>query len=230
MVSIASFSESAWKCTDSISGGAKVILSVTGGAIELQPPGSKSTKALWYGGAGAGAGVGFKIPTSGSLAMRAFNEAVSATGMPLSGGLVLKNNRHGELADSDFQGLSLLTDTAAGLMLGVSGFCMLLGVQEKIFAKSVAKAAVTAAVPAMAIAGLVAAAAMSVANKKAPVNFTDNGFKDVLDNSKGMILIGGIGLQLGAGISGYIGYNSWQTAPETDQQRMEAVSQADYLF
>jgi len=228
-----SYSESAWNVTDSISGGAKVILSATGGAIELQPPGSKSTKTLWYGGVGAGAGIGFKIPTNGQRAMTAFNEALVGTGMPVSGGLVLKNNKHGELSDSDFQGLSLLTDTAAGLMLGVTGFCMLIGVPQDTFASAV-QGVVARSMKSGPIMMLLGAAALVdlQATKKKPFSFTNASFKDVLDHSKGMILIGSVGLQLGAGVSGYTGYNSWQTVgqPQTDQQKMEAVSQADYLF
>jgi len=75
------------------------------------------------------------------------------------------------------------------------------------------------------------AASKPLSQWQSPTMLSNDGFKDVLDNSKGMILIGGIGLQLGAGISGYVSYTSWQTqVPETDQTKMEAVSQADYLF
>ena len=232
MVSVASFNESAWKCTDSVSGGAKLIVSVTGGIIELVAPGSKTPKRLWYGGAGAGAGVGFKIPTSGSLAMRAFNEATAASGLPLSGSLVLKNNKHGELNDSDFEGLALLIDSAAGLMLGVTGFVMVFGVPVLKFLSAAVETAAGAVSPGFAVARAAArAASKPLSQWQSPTMLSNDGFKDVLDNSKGMILIGGIGLQLGAGISGYVSYTSWQTqVPETDQTKMEAVSQADYLF
>ena len=195
------------------------------------PPGSNTPKRLWYGGLGAGAGVGFKIPTKGSLAIRAFNEATAASGLPLSGGLVLKNNKHGEVNDSDFEGLALLIDSAAGLMLGVTGFVMVFGVPVLKFLNAAAQTAAGVVSPGFAVARAAARTATTPLSQwKSPTILSDNGFKDVLDNSKGMILIGGIGLQLGAGISGYVSYTSWQTqVPETDQRIMEEVSQAAYF-
>jgi hypothetical protein len=158
------------------------IFAVSGGQIVLSDPKNKVVR-FNYGGAGAGIGLGFKLPKVGKIEFRpkplgkAISGAVGPESFPNHGIVYITEFFKGaELAQSDISGACMFIDGGAGLVAGYSTTIMLLGIDPTVLVANLA----------LPLLDIVAVRARPNA----------------------VLLIRGpnVGLQFGAGVAGFLGY------------------------
>ena len=123
--------ESAWKFNTFGSGGASIgIFAANGGTVRLNEP-NGALHSFYYGGVGAGASFGIKLPKIGKVQIETkkgpVTGTVGPTPFPSKGQLYVTENFSGEeLSTSNIRGLCAFIDVGGGLLIGYSGVAMLL--------------------------------------------------------------------------------------------------------
>lgn len=181
---------SGWKYLTGSSGGLSVgLVSGTGGSITLKTPDGKE-ESFRYGGAGAGIGLGFKLPRFGKVNLQIKGKSVGGAGALesfTSYGWVFVSDalKDRDLKRDDITGPCVFMELNAGLVAGGSGTAMLFGLDPKLLALSLAMNAT----PATAFFG------MTVIQRQ------------LMQSAKGALLMTGynVGAQAGAGGAIYLG-------------------------
>ncbi|MDR5741429.1 MULTISPECIES: hypothetical protein [unclassified Caballeronia] len=124
---------SEWSYSTGATGGvcADVVVA-SGGSIVLSDPDAKD-EAFYYGGIGAGMGVGIKIPRLKlpGLNGKEVGGAGSAKSFPSGGAIFMTDAFRGsELSRRDIQGATVYVDAGGGLLLGAGGSVMFLGINS----------------------------------------------------------------------------------------------------
>ncbi len=132
---------SQWSFITSGSGGLNIdVLALTGGEVQLDDPKGSLVK-LHYGSAGAGLGLGLKLPKVGKLEIKperlgkAITGTVAPTSAPNTGHVYMTDFfKEPELTKDDLSGICLIVDGGGGLIVGYSVTVMLLGIDPARFA------------------------------------------------------------------------------------------------
>ena len=171
---------SEWTFTTFGSGSAGAMVMIAGGQVVLADPGHRPV-TFTYGGLGAGASVGLRIP-------RLPKVKVSATGGPFafpSTGTVFVTQRcpGADLTEADFRGPCFFIDGGAGLVGGGSGTLMIAGCNPSLGEQLWGAVANFGPVPGLAQ------------------------IRTMLQAARAVIAMAGVnvGLQAGAGVAGYFG-------------------------
>lgn len=169
-----------WTFTTFGSGAVGALVMVAGGQVILGDPQHKEV-SFTYGGIGAGASVGLRLPKIPKV-------KVSATGAPFafpSTGAVFATTRcpGPDLTYEDFRGPCLFVDGGAGLIGGGSGTLMIAGCNPTV--GEFLMGAVTNLLPMPGMAQL----------------------RTLMQAARAVIAMAGVnvGLQAGAGVAGYLG-------------------------
>jgi len=134
---------SGWEYITGSSGGLSVgLVSGTGGSITLKTPDGKE-ESFRYGGAGAGIGLGFKLPRFGKVNLQIKGKNVGGAGALesfTSYGWVFVSDalKDRDLKRDDITGPCVFMALNAGLVAGGSGTAMLFGLDPKLLALSMA--------------------------------------------------------------------------------------------
>ena|SRR5437660_5829165 len=180
--------ESAWQFVTSSTGGFGIeFVAAEGGALYLKDPSGKPD-SFYYGSAGLGLAIGFKLPKIGKLNVRirgkSVGGAVAPAFLPNAGKLyVLDGCQRNELTESDIQGVCMFLEIGGGVILGVSATAMLVGMNPAWLATAIA-------------AGLPGGAVVTM-----------YGYQRLLDTATGLLIMGGMnaGVQAGVGGAAFLG-------------------------
>lgn len=175
--------ESAWQYVTAASGGLTIaFVAGGGGSITVRAPDGQDV-SLYYGGIGAGAGVGARLPRFGKVNIRIKGKTVGGAGaaeaFPSTGKVYVSDAAGGrDLIRSDFTGPCMYVEVGAGLAVGGSGTAMIFGLS-----------------PAW-LAAVVAAPQMAAIT-----------YIQLLQSARGAIVMAGVnvGVQAGAGGAAFIG-------------------------
>ncbi|MGO4448294.1 hypothetical protein AB4Y96_05130 [Phyllobacterium sp. TAF24] len=125
---------SGWSYETGATGGIGIAeLAISGGTVVLNDP-SGTQKDFWYGGLGAGIGVGARFGKHRVPPLLIKKTAVAGAGsikaFPSGGKIYMTDAFKGsELAESDIKGGTLYFDAGFGLGVGIGGTMMILGME-----------------------------------------------------------------------------------------------------
>ncbi|MDE8347535.1 MAG: hypothetical protein POH28_15380 [Acidocella sp.] len=177
---------SKWNFKTAGSGGINIdIFAASGGQIVMLDP-RKNLERFNYGGIGAGAGFGIKLPRIGKLEVNAIGHSIAGTVAPMpwwnTGKIFMTAEFNGaELTRPDFTGACLFTEINVGVIEGVSATGMLMGIDPD----------------AVAVLGASVLTGMDL------FMF----LRHPAISPKALLVMGGrnVGIQAGAGVAGYLG-------------------------
>ena len=183
--------KSGWEYKTASGGGLTVVaVAGSGGSIILRSPQGELV-SYRYGGVGVGVGFGARLPRFGKINIQIKGKGVSAAGaaeaLPSTGKVFVSDalvNR--DLTSDDITGPCMYTEVGGGLLFGGSATALLLGLDPKLLALSVALSSNPAT-------SLIASATVS---------------RQLARSAKGAVVMAGVnaGLQAGGGAAIYIGY------------------------